>query len=158
MKMISTSAVLAMALFSLVVLFPVSAGAEENSAEYAAISPPDQFGLPEIIKGLSLSGCYAALTKDGAEPKKLFRVVGFDESSPNPSLLWIRLADGTRLRLISLPHDGQEREVRIAGEVVYHIFHQPQGLMIWFAMNQMEEKDFKLEELIAQRGKSVSGF
>lgn len=161
MKRIMVPVVVAMAMFSLFSLCPVLAGAEENSTQqHAAIAPPappDQFDLSEV-KGFSLSGCYAALTKDGEEPRKFFRVMEFNEESLNPSLLWVCLADGTRIRLIFLPHDGQKRETRIVGEVEYRIYHQPEGFAIWFVMNQIDAKDFKLNELIARREKSISGF
>ncbi len=103
-----------------------------------------------------LDGLYVALVKGNTEPEKFFRVKEVDGSSGNPSLIGIVLVNGIWLRLISLPWDGQDREVKVANGVEYHIFHQPSGFAIWFAMNQREAEFFTLYEFIARRVQYIS--
>lgn len=121
----------------------------------AEVSPPSEISRVDFEREPP-DGLYVALTKEGSEPTKFFRVGEIDESSGNPSLIGIVLTNGIWFRLISLPWDGQKREVKIIKNVEYHIFHQPADSVVWFAMSELRAQDFALYELIARRARAIS--
>jgi hypothetical protein len=100
------------------------------STQHAAIiPPPDQFGLPEIIKGFSLCGLYAARTENGTEPEKVFRVEKI-ERSINPTLFRIRLSDGGTIPLVY--YGDWDRRRKIVGEgMTKWVFSQAGGAKVF---------------------------